>query len=381
MFPNKVNSQQAPGVLGDFASTNPFASVLAGPGALVAPAGGLKVGNFFWVGPQGQTSQSFVAGYQIAFLGRNQQALITQFLGEESLVVPQGFMVTGFNEGDFWAAFAAGATVGNNVYADPNDGAPLASASAPTLGTGTATAGYTGTGTVTNGSAVITINTVTHGIISPGDAISGTDIPSGTTILNQLTGAAGLAGTYTMSANATAGAGPEAIVVTSDNLYVTAVANGAFTQGDLITGTGVPDGTTIQGQALPFSGVGTITATTTLTITSVEPGTDLLRVGATVTGLGIPAATTISAQTSGTPGGVGAYTLSAASTNAVGVAVTTTDSAGGTGLYQTSSGPIAAGTASAPTTITVPGTAQTTPFKVRGTYSPLAGEIGKISTN
>lgn len=379
MFPNRVNTNQAPGVLGDFASTNPFASILAGPGALVAPKGGLKVGNFAWVGPQGQVSQSFVAGYQIGFLGRNMQALITKFLGEDALVVPEGFMVTLFNEGDFWALFEAGATVGQLVFADPNDGAPLAGATAPTLGAGTATAGYTGTGTV-NTTAVITINTVTHGVISPGDSISGTDIPSGTTILNQLTGAAGLAGTYTMSAAATGSAGPEAIVVTSPKLLVTAIASGSFNFGDVISGTGVPAGTTIQGQAQPFAGVGTITGTTTLTITSVQAGTDLLRVGATVTGAGIPAATTISAQTSGTPGGVGVYTLSAASTNAAGVAVTTTDSAGGTGFYSTSNGPIAAGTASAPTTVSVAGTAQATGFTVRGTYSPAANEIGKIST-
>src|SRR5208337_4078918 len=101
-FPNTINSQQAPAVQGDFASTNPFASVLAGQGALVAPPGGLIVGNFFWVSPTGVCSQSFVSGYQIAFLGRNEQALIVNFLGEATLVVPAGFMVVGFNEGDFW---------------------------------------------------------------------------------------------------------------------------------------------------------------------------------------------------------------------------------------------------------------------------------------
>src|SRR5579862_2062864 len=100
-FQTVINDQQAPAVAGDFASCNPFANVLAGPGALVAPAGGLIVGNFAWVGPQGQVSQSFVAGWQLGFLGRNEQALITEFLGEATMVVPQGFMVTLFNEGDF----------------------------------------------------------------------------------------------------------------------------------------------------------------------------------------------------------------------------------------------------------------------------------------
>ncbi len=45
-FQNVVNTLQAPGVVGDFASTNPFSSILAEAGALIAPAGGLVVGNF-----------------------------------------------------------------------------------------------------------------------------------------------------------------------------------------------------------------------------------------------------------------------------------------------------------------------------------------------
>jgi hypothetical protein len=386
MFPNKVNSQQAPGVEGDFASTNPFANVLGGPGALVAPAGGLKVGRFAWVGPQGQVSQSFVAGYQIGFLGRNMQGLITAFLGENTLIVPAGFMVTLFNEGDFWAKFPAGATVGNNVYADPTDGTPLAGASAPTLGTVTATAGATISSGTTDGTTdVLTVTTVTHGVISPGDHVTGTGIVAGTTVLNQLTGTPGGAGTYTLSTIPSAETN-EAMVFTSPNLLVTAVADGALTVGDTLSGTGIPAGTVVLSQTAPFSGVASIItgSLSTLVVTSVQAGTDLLRVGAALPAtpaLGIAGGTTISAQVSGTPGGVGSYTLSAAGTAGAGVAVTTEDSFGGTGLYQLSTGPIAAGTNSAPTTVTVPGTAQATPFKVRGIYSPLAGEIGKISSN
>lgn len=382
-FQATVNDQQAPGVLGDFASTNPFASVLAGQGALVAPASGLIVGNFFWVGPTGQTSQSFVSGWQIAFLGRNAQALITQFLGEATLVVPSGFMVNGFNAGDFWAKFAAGATVGQKVWADPNDGAPLAGATAPTLGTGTGSAGFSGTATL-NSTTTLNVTAVTHGIISVGDVVAdsttGANIPTGTTIVAQLTGIAGGVGTYQMSAAATASAVGDTVVTTSAFMLLTAVSAGAFTSGDVISGTAVAAGTAVVAQAKPFAGVATITSTTTLTVTSVQPGTDLLRKGATIIGSGIPASTTISTQVSGTPGGVGVYTLSAASTNAVGVAVTTGDTFGGTGLYTFSPVPQTFGAAAAPETITVAGTAQATPFTVRGSYSPLANEIGKISS-
>src|SRR5208337_4035223 len=207
-FQNVVNLNQAPGVVGDFASTNPFSSVLAGAGALVAPAGGLVVGNFFWVGPAGQTSQEYVSGWQVAFLGRNEQALITQFLGQYTLVVPAGFMVVGFNGGDFWAEFSTGATPGNNVYADPNTGAPLAGASAPTLGTGTASIGGNASAATVSVAAgtLLVVTTVTGGIFSVGDVltdVTNAHIPAGTTIVAQITGTAGGVGHYTMSAAAT----------------------------------------------------------------------------------------------------------------------------------------------------------------------------------
>lgn len=383
-FQTQINDYQAPGVPGDFASLNPYSSVLAGNSALVAPAGGLIVGNFFWVGPNGQTSQSFVSGWQVAFLGRNMQALITEFLQESTMVVPEGFMVTGFNGGDFFANFPAGAAVGDYVYADPNDGAPLGNTTnaAPTLGTATASAGFSGTGTVTNASAVLTINTVTHGIVSPGDIVAGTDIPANTTILNQLTGPAGGAGTYTMSAVATAGAGPEAVTTESNVMLVTAIADGSLNFGDVFSGTDVVAGTEVGTQVTPFKGVGSILtgALSALVITSVSVGVDLLRPGVAlpaIPALGIAAGTTVSTQTAGTPGGVGTYTLSAAGTVGAGAVITTDDSAGGTGLYNITPGSQIFGAASAPTTITVAGTAQATGFRVRGTYQdPQGAAVG-----
>lgn len=387
MFQSVINNQQAPGVKGDFASTNPFASVLSGQGTLVAPPGGLLVGNFFWVGPDGTCSQSFVSGWQIAFLGRNEQALITTFLGEASMLVPQGFPVVGFNEGDFWAQFEAGGTVGNNVYADPNNGAPLAGATAPTLGTGTGSAGFRGTATL-NGTAVLNVTAVTAGIVSPGDLVTdittGSNIPAGTTILNQLTGIAGGVGTYTMSAVGVAAVG-DTVATSSANMLLTAIANGSFNIGDVFSGTAVSAGTKIVAQATPFSGVASIVtgSLSTLVVTSVTPGTDLLRKGVAlpaITELGIAAGTTISTQVSGTPGGVGSYTLSAAGTAGAGVPVTTADTIGGKGLYTFSPAQQTFGSAAASETLTVAGTAQTTGFKLRGTYSPLANEIGKIST-
>jgi hypothetical protein len=382
-FQTTINDYQAPGVPGDFASLNPYSSVLAGNNALVAPAGGLTVGNFFWVGPAGQTSQSFVAGWQIAFLGRNMQALITQFLQEATMVVPQGFMVTGFNGGDFFANFPAGAAVGNYVFADPNDGTPVANATntAPALGVATASAGFSGTANLVNASTTLTVATVVHGIVSPGDLVTdtttGANIPAGTTIVAQLTGAAGGVGTYQMS-QAAGGAGTgDTIATVSNQMLVTAVASGSLNPGDVFTGTAVPAGETILAQATPFKGVASIVtgSLSTLVVTSVQPLTDLLRLGAklpAIPGLGIVAGTTISAQVSGTPGGVGSYTLSAAGTVGAGVPVTTQDSATGTGLYALSNA-ATFGALAVPETITVAGTAQATGFRVRGTYANPQG--------
>ncbi len=385
-FQTEINDYQAPGVPGDFASLNPYSSVLAGNGALVAPEGGLIVGNFFWVGPNGQTSQSFVAGWQIAFLGRNMQALITEFLEEATMVVPEGFMVTGFNGGDFWANFPAGAAVSNFVYADPNDGTPVANTTnaAPTLGTATASAGFSGTATL-NGTTTLNVTAVTHGIVTPGDIVADSttagNIPAGTTIVAQLTGIAGGVGTYQMSAIGVAAVG-DTVVTTSAGMLVTAVASGALNVGDIFTGTAVAAGTSIVGQAQPFKGVASILtgALSTLVVTSVQPGTDLLRKGVAlpaIPGLGIAAGTTISTQVSGTPGGAGSYTLSAAGTVGAGVPVTTSDSAGGTGFYAISPNPQTFGAAAVPETITVAGTAQATGFRVRGTYAnPQGAAVG-----
>jgi hypothetical protein len=255
-FQNVVNTKAAPAVEGDFASVNPRASVLAVEGNLVAGAGGLAVGKFAFVNPQTQAvSNTYASGDQIGFLGRNQQGLITVFLADATMVVPEGFMVTLFDEGEFWARFGNGATAGSAVFADETTGA-VADTSGNT--SGTASAGFTGTGSVVLGSEVLTIAAATDGILSVGDTVTATGVPAGTTILNQLTGPAGGAGTYTMSAEATATeAGPEAVTSTSTVLNVTAITAGSYNVGDLISGSGVTAGTTIVALGTGTGGIGT----------------------------------------------------------------------------------------------------------------------------
>jgi len=71
---------------------------------------------------------------------------------------------------------------------------------------------FTGLGTLVGGTNVLTITTASTGSLTPSTAVSGVNIPAGTTIVQQLTGTQGGIGTYQMSANATATVGaPEAI--------------------------------------------------------------------------------------------------------------------------------------------------------------------------
>lgn len=260
-FQKVVNLVQAPGIAGDFASTNPFSSIVSAPGALVAPAGGLTVGNFAWVGPAGQVSQSYVSGWQIGFLGRNEQALITEFLGEYTLVVPEGFMVTLFNGGDFWAFFADGATAGATVYADEDTGAPQMQATNSFTGA-VGMSATSALGTSVALSTTLTVTAITaNEIISVGDTLAGTlasEFPAATTVVAQLTGTTGGIGTYQMSAAATTTeATPTAFSTTSSVLNVTAVADGGLSVGDVISGSGITSGTSIASFGTGVGAVGT----------------------------------------------------------------------------------------------------------------------------
>ena len=257
-FQTVVNANPAPAVKGDFASQNPRANVLAAAGQLVAPAGGLTVGHFAFVNPaDGTVHQNYAAGYQIGFLGREQQGLITQFLGEASFVVPQGFMITLYDQGEFYAVFGGGATAGQTVYADENTGRPVSGSATDTV---TGVAGATGTLTtnVTAGTAnQATINALSAGTVFVGDVVSSANVPAGTTVTGFVSGTGGAGSVITMSAAATSAAGPTAFTTTSTTLNVTAVLTGALSVGDILSGTGVTAGTTIVGLGTGSGGVGT----------------------------------------------------------------------------------------------------------------------------
>lgn len=285
-FQSQVNTQQAIGVEGDFASANPRATALAGPGGFVAGASGVTIGRFCWGAPpvdQDGTNQvinSFGTGQPLGFVHRDQQALITAFLQEESMVIPQGYMVTVFSEGDFLVknTGATEALPGMKAYANYSNGAvTFAAAGAP----GTASA----TGSIAAGSSsftgsiaddVLTVTGAVTGTIYPGTVISGAGIASGTTVVSQIDGTTGGDGDYYVSI-------PEQTVASTTitgayGIFTAASAlTGTFGIGDTLSGTNVVAGTTITAFGTGTGGLGTyiVNNNTVVTSTTITAGTQI----------------------------------------------------------------------------------------------------------
>lgn len=133
-FQTQVNAQQAPAVAGDFASANPRASCVAPEGGFVAGAAGLTVGRFAWIQADGRTLLNTGSGKPDGFVHREQQALITTFLGEASNVVPVGLPVTLMRTGDYFAnTTVASAEKGEKAFAKLADGTMQPAAAGATV--------------------------------------------------------------------------------------------------------------------------------------------------------------------------------------------------------------------------------------------------------
>lgn len=221
-FQKTVNSQPGVGQVGDFADANLRTVVNAGPGGFVASAARPPiVGHFAWgdQNPAGgaaaevsgqagiATGGQLLGSYQgeatteVGFVaGRAVNTVISAFLAEASLVLAPGFIATIFNEGGFWAAFAAGATPGQKVFAKYIDGEPVAAATGTSTQTASVTASLANTG-------VLTVSAVGSGAVHVGDV--GTDAAGHTyAIVSQLSGTANGVGTYqTTLAGVTQGGG------------------------------------------------------------------------------------------------------------------------------------------------------------------------------
>lgn len=201
-FQRTMNNDLPLAVEGDFASSNPRATVLAYEGQLTADTAGVLIGRFVWADYSTGKVNNFRAGNTASqipsgFVHREQQALITAFLGEASMLVPQGLMVTIHDSGDFFAKAVTNFTRGQKVFASVSTGAVSAGAAGALLNDGAVVTGSIATNT-------LTVTAVTSGTLKPGQPIAGSGITAGTVIVNQLTGTPGGIGTYTVSISQTA---------------------------------------------------------------------------------------------------------------------------------------------------------------------------------
>ncbi len=234
-FQTQVNYQQAPAVPGDFATTNPRATCIAGPGALVAGVGGLTVGRFAWIDPATQTlATNAGAGQPNGFVGNHHNALITTYLAETSMVIPAGFEVALWAYGDFWMKndSSSQTTPGEKVFASQTTGQATQVAAAgttPTAGASVTGAVAASTASVTGSIAndVLTVTVVGSGVLVVGGTLSGSGVATGTMITSQLTGTLGGIRTYLVNI-------PEQTVAsttiseTYGTLTVSAVGSGAL---------------------------------------------------------------------------------------------------------------------------------------------------------
>ncbi len=136
-----------------------------------------------------------------------------------------------------------------------------------TTGTAPTTAGQYGillmngndvafTGTAANAATSLTASSVI-GVLSPGDVVSGaTGFVNGTYIVSQSSGTPGGAGVYVLSQPVTAAfsntalsaSGATLLATSSGTTLTVSSVTGSLTQGDTVSGSGIPPGTTIVSQ-------------------------------------------------------------------------------------------------------------------------------------
>lgn len=219
-FQTQVNNNPAPAVEGDFASATAYRhTVLADEAAFVADEAGVAVGTMaFANSTTGLASNTWNGGPFIGFVQRDQPVVITEWLASASLVVQSGLEVTLFDRGDFWARFAAGATVGQKVYANLTTGALTAAA------TGSPTAGASVTASIAG--TTMTVTAVGSGTLAVGQVLSGANVTDDTYITALGTGTGGT-GTYTVSTSQTAASATVTSVANVETDFYVASTSGA----------------------------------------------------------------------------------------------------------------------------------------------------------
>jgi hypothetical protein len=284
-FQTQIYNQPAIGIEGDWASANPYGSMLTSAGGFVAGPLGVIVGRFAWADAYGVVRNAGGDG-RVGFVQADQPALITTWLVQSTMTVPPGLEMTLFDSGDFLCRFASGALVGQKVYANYADGTAWAAATAtpPAAGSSTGTIAA-GTASVTGYitlpdpfagevlGSIMTVTVIGSGVLYPGGILAGSGVTTGTQILSQLSGTPGGVGTYELSIGQVVNsAGTPGTITETYGLFTSVSAlSGVYGVGDILAGSGgggVTTGTQITALGTGTGGYGTYIVNPTQAVTS-----------------------------------------------------------------------------------------------------------------
>lgn len=264
-FQKVVNSQPAPGLVGGFCSNSTHLhSVLAGPGQIVAGAGGVVIGTFAWLDSTMTKASNSGPGTPDGFVGREGNfALITGFLQETGSTIQSGMDMTLYNGGDFWVVNSGTGEVTPRMKAYANNGTGLitfgATGTPPGAVSGSTAAVTAGTGSATGTivDATMTLTGTVTGAFVVGGLVSGTNVVSGTRIMSQVSGN-GTSGTnvYLVSIPGQSVASTT-ISETHGILTVTVAGTGSFGLGQVVAGGTIAAGTYITSLGTGTGGTGT----------------------------------------------------------------------------------------------------------------------------
>lgn len=170
---------------------------------------------------------------------------------------------------------------------------------------------------------ILSVTAVATGNLVVGGVVKGAGVTGSPAISSQLTGTASLTGTYLLT-GATLSIASEAMSASGTTLNVTAMTAGSIIIGDILAGTGITGAPTLVSQisGTPggiglytislFENVGSEALTTSsmgTTLTISALASGTVAIGATLFGTGVTGSPTIASQISGTPNGIGAYTI------------------------------------------------------------------------
>lgn len=275
-FQTTILTQLAPGIEGDWASANPAASMLAGPGALVAGPLGVTVGRFAWADNGGVVRNIGGGGNgRIGFVQKDQPALITAWLAQSTMVLQGGQEIVLHQKADVWARFAAGANIGQKVYASLADGScSAAAAGSPAGATSDAStiAAETNAFTAYIQNGTLRVTGGITGTIAPGTIFTGVSVPSGEQIEAQITPllsgeSAGGVGRYETSIADNVSIGSEAFTGSYGLMTVGGTIVGTFEVGAVLSGGGGAVGS-VTGLGTGTGGAGASYVTPTQTVGS-----------------------------------------------------------------------------------------------------------------